>query len=67
MTEQPKKRKTVYNPEADKRWREKNPDRARYLTDRTSARRFIKKRSKIEDLDELEALIADRRKELENA
>lgn len=59
-----KKRKAVYNPDADKKWRAKNPERARYLTDRTSARRFIRSRSTLEDLDELEQLIEDRRKEL---
>jgi hypothetical protein len=59
-------KKSVYNPEADKRWRQKNPERARYLTDRTSARRFIRSKAELEDLEELEEMIKVRRKELIN-
>lgn len=59
-----KKRKAVYNREADKRWREKNKEHAGYLRDRTSARRFLKKKATEEDLLEMEELIAERRKEL---
>ena len=58
----PKERKAVYNPEADKRWREKNPERARYLRDRSTARRFIQNRATVEDLEELRALITERLK-----
>lgn len=60
-----KKRKAVYDPEAQKRWNEKNRERKRYLTDRTSARRFVKTKATAEDLDELLGLIAERRKSLE--
>lgn len=62
MTE--KKRKAVYNPEAAQRWNEKNRDRKRYLTDRTSARRFIRDKATEEDLQELEGLIKGRRETL---
>ncbi len=64
---EPKKRKAVYNPEADKRWRENNRERANYLSGRSASRSFIRNRAKLEDLDELEALIKQKRKELENA
>ena len=61
-----KKRKAVYNPDADKRWREKNKERARYLTDRTSCRRFLRDKATKEDLEEMEQLIAERRQQLKN-
>lgn len=64
---EPKKRKAVYNPEADKRWREKNKEAFLYRNARSGARGFIRNRATLEDLEELEGLIADRRKELENA
>lgn len=50
--------------EANKRWQEKNRERTRYLTRRSTARNFIKKDAAYEDLDELEILITERRKEL---
>lgn len=59
-----KKRKAVYNPEADRRWREQNKERARYLTDRTSCRRFLRDKATEEDLEEMETLIAERRLQL---
>lgn len=57
-------RKSVYNLEADKRWRDKNKAHARYLTDRTSCRRFLKQKATLEDLAEMEGHIAKRRSEL---
>ncbi len=60
------KRKAVYNPEAQKRWDDANRDRKRYYTDRTSARRFIRTKAELEDLDELEKLIQKRRKVFPN-
>ena len=59
-----RKRKAVYNPEADRRWSENNPDHKRYLVDRTSARRFIRSKATLDDLDELETMIAVRRDEI---
>ena len=50
--------------EANKRWQEKNRERNRYLTRRSTARNFIKKDATEEDLQELEQLIAERREEL---
>lgn len=50
--------------EANKRWQEKNKERAKYLSNRSRARSFVKNQATKEDLEELEQLIADRRKEL---
>ncbi len=50
--------------EANERWNEKNKERRTYLSSRSSARSFIRKRATLEDLEELEQLIAERRKEL---
>lgn len=57
-------KKTETNPqtEANKRWQEKNRERARYLRNRSAARNFVKKDATEEDLQELESLIDDRRK-----
>lgn len=51
--------------EANKRWQEKNKERAKYLSNRSRARSFVKNQATKEDLEELEQLIADRRKKLE--
>lgn len=50
--------------EANKRWQEKNKERAKYLSDRSRARNFIKKSAQLEDLEEFQKLIEERRKEL---
>ncbi|PAE96676.1 hypothetical protein [Shouchella clausii] len=50
--------------EANKKWQEQNRERARYLRNRSTARSFIRKQATNEDLDELEQLIAERRKQL---
>lgn len=50
--------------EASKRWNEKNKERRRYNSSKSSARSFIRNRSTVEDLDELEAIIRERREEL---
>lgn len=49
---------------ANKKWAEKNPERTKYLSDRSRARNFLKKQILIEDLEEFKKLIADREKEL---
>lgn len=59
-----KKREAVYNPEADKRWNEKNKERRNYLGQRSSARSFIRNKATEEDLLELENLIKERRNKL---
>ncbi len=58
-------RKAKYNPEADRRWAEANREHKRYLTARSSARSFIRTKAKLDDLDELSAMIDERRAELE--
>lgn len=51
--------------EANKRWQEKNRDRTRYLRNRSAARSFIRKQALAEDIEELEALIRERKKWLQ--
>ncbi|ASN68312.1 hypothetical protein 10S11_50 [uncultured Caudovirales phage] len=46
--------------EANKKWQEKNREKARYLRDRSTARGFIKNRATREDLEELQELIKER-------
>lgn len=50
--------------EANKRWQEENRERARYLRNRSTARSFLRKQATIEDIVELEELIAERKKAL---
>lgn len=47
--------------EANKKWQEKNKEHAKYLSNRSRSRSFINKQAKLEDLDELESLIKERR------
>lgn len=51
--------------EANKRWKEKNKEHNLYLNSRSQARGFIRNRSTLEDLEELENLIAERRNVLQ--
>ncbi len=48
--------------EANKKWQEKNRERASYLRNRSTARSFIRKQATEEDLQELEELIEEKRK-----
>ena len=48
--------------EANKRWQEKNKEKAKYLSDRSRAKSFIK-RATLEDLELLESLIKDYKKD----
>ena len=50
--------------EANKRWQEKNKEKAKYLSDRSRARGFIRNKATEEDLQELEELIKIRMEEL---
>jgi len=50
--------------EANKRWQEKNKEHAKYLSNRSRSRSFIKKQATLDDLAELEQLIEDRKKDL---
>lgn len=58
-------RKSRYNPEADAKWAEANREHRTYLSARSTARSFIRNKATPEDLDELENLIHERRKENE--
>lgn len=50
---------------ANKKWDNNNKERMKYLRYRSYTKTFINKLSTVEDLDELSALIEERRKELE--
>lgn len=52
--------------EANKKWQEKNKEHAKYLSNRSRARSFIRNQATLEDLEELEGLIAARREALGN-
>lgn len=47
---------------ANQKWEEKNKEYASYLKSRSSARSFIRNKATLEDLEELEQLISERRK-----
>lgn len=51
--------------EANKRWQQKNRERARYLRNRSAARSFIRGQATTEDLDELKLLMDTRKDFLE--
>lgn len=63
--EEKKKREAVYNPDADKKWNDNNKEHRRYLTDRTSARRFIRTKATLADLEELQKMMDERKMKLE--
>lgn len=50
--------------EANKRWAEKNKEKKRYSTDRTTTRRFIRTKATLEDLQEIRQLADEREKTL---
>lgn len=50
--------------EANKKWQEKNKERAKYLSDRSRARSFLKNRVSEEDIEEFEKIIKARKEEL---
>ena len=54
----------VKQTEANKKWQEKNKERAKYLSDRSRARNFLKKSVVLEDIEEFEEILKERRKEL---
>lgn len=43
--------------EANKKWQEKNKERAKYLSDRSRARNFIRNLAVPEDIEEFKALL----------
>jgi ribosomal protein S20 len=46
--------------EANKRWQEKNKERAKYLSDRSRARSFIRNQATDKDIIEFKQLLKDR-------
>ena len=54
----------VKQTEANKKWQEKNKERAKYLSDMSRARNFLKKAVVLEDLEEFEEILKERKKEL---
>ncbi|HFK0261618.1 TPA: hypothetical protein ACGXKD_002242 [Listeria monocytogenes] len=47
---------------ANKEWQNKNKEHANYLKSRSAARSFINKKATLEDLEELEKFIIERKK-----
>lgn len=62
-----KKRKAVYNPEADKKWIKENPERRRHVRYRSNARTFIRNYATEEDLEELAGMIEEKLDEIRKA
>ena len=54
----------VKQTEANKKCQEKNKERAKYLSDRSRARNFLKKSVVFEDIKEFEEILKERRREL---
>ena len=50
---------------ASRKWEQKNPERTRYLSSRRAARSFIRNYATIEDLEKIEILIEEKRKNIE--
>lgn len=46
--------------EANKRWQEKNKEHAKYLSNRSRTRSFIRNHATLEDIEELKQLIKER-------
>ena len=51
--------------EANKRWQEQNREKARYLRNRSTSRNFLKKQATLQDIEEAEQIIRERRLALE--
>lgn len=49
---------------ASRRWEKENPERTRYIRYRTGARCFIRNHATLEDLEEVEELVKERREKL---
>ncbi|GIN71111.1 hypothetical protein J14TS2_15860 [Bacillus sp. J14TS2] len=52
--------------EANKKWQEKNKEKAKYLSDRSRARSFIRNRAELEDIEEFFQLLKDREEVLKS-
>ncbi|WP_346877101.1 MULTISPECIES: hypothetical protein [unclassified Clostridium] len=58
--------KTSTQTEANKKWQQKNKEYSNYLKSRSTSRSFIKNKATLEDLEELEKLIEERREQLKS-
>ena len=63
--EEKKKREAVYDPEAQKRWEQKNKDKRGRINRKSGAKRCIREDATMDELQELKSLIADRENQLE--
>lgn len=54
----------VAQTEANKKWQQKNKEYSNYLKSRSTSRGFIKNKATLEDLEELERLITERKNQL---
>lgn len=52
--------------EANKKWQANNKERAKYLSDRSRARSFIRKSATLEDIEELRILLKEKEESLKN-
>lgn len=52
--------------EANKKWQEKNKEHAKYLSNRSRSRSFIRNQATLEDIEELRALLNEREEKLNN-
>lgn len=63
MTET-KKREAVYDPEAQKKWEQKNKDKRGRINRKSGAKRFVREDATVEELAELRTLIDARESKL---
>lgn len=61
------KKYTDSQKKADKKWIENNKERASYLRSRSSARSFIRNKATLEDVEELELLLEERKELLKKS
>lgn len=59
------KRRDNMDIQPNRKWEEKNKEKTRFDTARRQARRYIRQFAKEEDLQELEKIISEKRKELQ--
>ncbi|MGE8206653.1 hypothetical protein ACQKP0_19265 [Heyndrickxia sp. NPDC080065] len=53
--------------EANKKWQEKNKEHAKYISDRSRARSFIRKQATFEDIEEFRKLLDERQEQIKNS
>ncbi|MCM3024617.1 hypothetical protein [Heyndrickxia ginsengihumi] len=53
--------------EANKKWQEKNKEHAKYLSNRSRSRSFIRNQATLEDIQELRKLLDEREEQIKNS